>query len=301
MQNASSASNLVRAAKSIFTAGAATLLATFAIGPAHALPSVDKIQNDRAQGTEYQQLAVTCGADPTVTYDAAREPVLLIPDPNFSEDKDALIDVLVKAGHTTCVVHIPKDQKVNKSSINKDIFEIMQAMVSVHGDKISVVTINAGAHFGLAALNQSRSAAHVIKDFVAIAPDEDHQLHHVVEQTLPAGLAYTMIVSMSDPQWLNYSLVSSLTVGGAPLDITRVQDVCGAYLPEVRALVNSAFTRSGPLGVAPAPLDVTSISPLMTLAADPVAQALTLDALAHDGGARPSRVNQRICHTEPLN
>lgn len=261
------------------TAVLATILAASPV-PALAGPSEAPRQASPRQGA-----TVHCDADLTVSPATMREPVLLVPPTEKTIPSDhPLIAELINSGHTTCILAIPRTDAASPSRASQHVFDTLRAMIEIHSDKISVVTIGSGALPSILAIGKWPAAAHVIKDLVAISPDLDPRNRTTLSNARSTGLETTFIVSGTDAVGLAHTVDDLLPHPESPLRIVRTQDVCGPYSPEALTLQTTwdTFVRTGQIT-------------FQTLAADPVAQLLAIDALASDGPAEPRRVPRSSC------
>ncbi|WP_149360212.1 hypothetical protein [Lolliginicoccus suaedae] len=228
---------------------------------------------------------VHCDADLTVSPSTVGEPVLLVPPTETGMPNDyPLIAELMNSGHTTCLLKIPRQDATDPSRASRHVFETLRAMIEIHRDKISVVTIGSGTLPSILAIGKWPAAAHVIKDLVAISPDLDPRNRPTLSKARSTGLETTFIVSGTDAMGLAHTVEDLLPQPESPLRIVRTQDVCGPYFPEVLAMQATwnTFVSTGRIT-------------FQTLAIDPVAQRLVVDALASDGPAEPRRVPRSAC------
>ncbi|MBD8507066.1 hypothetical protein HT102_11260 [Hoyosella sp. G463] len=266
--------------RSILACASAAVLATI-LATSHSLA----LAEPGRQSDPRKHAAVHCDADLTMAPDTMREPVLLVPPTETGIPRDhPLIAELVNAGHTTCILTVPRNAATDSSRASRHVFDTLRAMIEIHSDKISIVTIGSGALPSILAIGKWPAAAHVVKDLVAISPDLDPRNRTTLSNARSTGLETTFIVSGTDAAGVAHTVDDLLPQPESPLRIVRTQDVCGPYFPEALALQATwdTFVSTGEVS-------------FQTLAADPVAQLLAIDALASDGPAEPRRVPRSAC------
>ncbi|WP_148262529.1 hypothetical protein [Hoyosella subflava] len=248
---------------------------------ASAPPATAREEPDLTLPSDALSQAVSCHAGQEVQLSRRPEPLLLVPGAGAAVSQ-GLLDELLAAGHTACVL-TPPDIHARKPHLYSEyVVNAVRAMEAVHGDRISVVGSDDGATIALGTLHQWPSTAPAVKAVVSIAPrfstpllasgDAAARWYSTFEnRSLPSGPSYTAVVHSNDARTLAGHV--SLPENSPPLaamTVVAVQDACPWLPPEARIIGTTAQDR----------LDDLLRTQNVSLADDPIAQKLTAAVLA---------------------
>lgn len=231
-----------------------------------------------------------------------RDPVLLVQGTAMDGASNWSWNYLVTlpaAGFATCYVELPDFALRDIQESTEYVVHAIRTIHQMSGRRVAVIGYSQGGLEPRWALRWWPELRPLVSDSISLA--STHHGTAVIDENMLCARACTPAVWQQRP---DSRLLAALNAGGetiAGIDYTAIYTTADLTVypqPDSSSLRPSGGARVANVGlqdVCPGHGPITGTNGHRTIIADPVAYALVLDALTHDGPADPARVARSVC------